>query len=147
MAFRRIVVTPAALLSGAVKLLIIAVVVVVLLPPLRRQAVPHVEPVLNPPRRVMVKDRVDRISRFMEREMHITGLAPQDRDLPHVLRKLFPGREDTMSDPWGSRFFLRRRGDAFHVSSPGPDRRRGTRDDIHSRPRVLPSSRNSLPAH
>ena len=147
MAFRRIVVTPAALLSGVVKLLVLAVVVIVLLPPLRRQAVPHVEPALNPVRRVVAKERVDRISRFMEREMHITGMEPQDRDLPHVLRKLFPGREDIVTDPWGSRFFLRRRSDGFHVSSPGPDRRRGTRDDIHSRPRALPSSRNSLPAH
>lgn len=147
MAFRRIVVTPAALVSGAVKLLVIAAVFGVLLPPLRRQVIPHVEPVLNPVRRVMVKERVDRISRFMEREMHITGMAPQDRDLPHVLRKLFPGREDTMTDPWGSRYFLRRRGDGFHVASPGPDRRRGTRDDILSRARTLPAARNSLPAH
>ena len=138
MALPRIVWNPAALLGSAVKLLFAGAVIVALAPPLRQRAAPHLAPVLNPVRSLTVKDRVDRVSMFMEREVHITRLQPQERDLPKVVGKLFPGREDTMIDPWGSRYFLRRRGDGFHVASAGPDRRRGTRDDILSRKRALP---------
>ena len=143
MSIPRINANPAALLAGAVKLLLVGVVIVALAPPLRQRVAPHAAPALNPVHRLVVKDRVDRVSMFMEREVHITRLAPQERDLPIVVRKLFPGREDTMIDPWGSRYFLRRRGDGFHVASAGPDRRRGTHDDILSRKRGLPSAVSS----
>ena len=139
MALPRISTTPAALLSALVRILLIAGVVVALVPPLRQRAVPHVEPVMTPIRRVTVKDRVDRISSLVEREISITGLAPQDRDLVRVLRAMFPGREDMLLDPWGNRFYLRRRGDGFHVASAGPDRRSGTADDIVSNRRAIPS--------
>lgn len=138
----RIVITPASLLGSLVKLFLVVAVVVVLVPPLRQRAAPHVAPVLNPFRRVLVKDHVDRVSRFVEREVRITGRAPQDRDLPHVLAKMFPGREEVMRDPWGMRYYLRRRGDGFHVASAGPDRRRGTRDDVISQKRALTSLRD-----
>lgn len=135
----RISVRPLSLLGGAAKLFFVAAVVVGLAPPLRQRAAPHVEPVLTPIRRLTVKDRVDRVSAFVEVEARITGLAPQERDLARVLRKMFPGREDVLVDPWGTRFYLRRRGDSFHVVSAGPDRRRGTADDITSNQRPIPA--------
>jgi hypothetical protein len=140
MSLPRLTVNPSSLLAGAVKVLLAAAVIVALAPPLRQRVAPHAGPVLDPVRRLTVKDRVDRVSMFMEREIHVTGLTPQDRDLPAVVRKLFPGRDDTMMDPWGTRYYLRRRGDGFHVASAGPDRRRGTPDDVLSHKRALPSS-------
>jgi hypothetical protein len=137
----RLRIHPASIIAGTVKLLLVGAVVVAVSPPLRARAAPYVAPVVNPFRRVMVKDRVTSISAFVQRDVHRTGLSPQDRDLPRVLRSMFPGREDAMMDPWGRRYFLRRRGDGFHVGSAGPDRRRDTRDDILSPKRALPPAR------
>jgi hypothetical protein len=141
MSIPRVRLHPATLLSGAVKLTLVAAVIVAIAPPLRARAAPVVAPVVNPFRRVMVKDRVTSISTFVERDVSITGLAPQDRDLPRVLKAMYPGREDAMMDPWGRRYFLRRRGDGFHVGSAGPDQRRDTPDDILSPKRALPAAR------
>ena len=138
MSHTRISVRPLSLLRGGAKLLFVGAVVIALAPPLRQRAAPHVEPALTPIRRLTVKDKVNRVSAFVEVESRITGMAPQDRDLARVLRKLLPGREDVLVDPWGTQFYLRRRGDGFHVVSAGPDRRRGTADDIASNKRPLP---------
>jgi hypothetical protein len=42
-------------------------------------------------------------------------------------------------DPWGRRYYIRRRGDGFHVGSAGPDQRRDTPDDVLSTKRPFPS--------
>lgn len=132
---------PTSIFFGAIKLALVGAVIVAVSPPLRARAAPYVAPVVNPVRTVMVKDRVTSISAFVERDVRTTGLAPQDRDLPRVLRSMFPGRDDVILDPWGRRYFLRRRGDGFHVGSAGPDRRRDTPDDILSPKRALPAAR------
>lgn len=134
----RLVVGPGTVL----KLLFVGILVVVAVPSLRARALPHVAPVLNPIRTVTAKDRVDRISRFLEHEVGRTGLQPQSRDLPRVVRTMFPGRDDMMLDPWGNALYLKRRSDGFHVASAGPDGRRGTPDDVLSPRRALPSSRD-----
>lgn len=128
------------------KLLLLAVLVVAAVPSLRARALPHVAPALNPIRTVSAKDRVNRISRFIEHEAARTGMQPQGRDLPRVVRTIFPGREDMLLDPWGNAFYLRRRADGFQVASAGPDRRRGTADDILSPKRALPSARDAFDA-
>lgn len=143
MSFPRINMNPAALVGGVVKTLFIGAVLVALAPPLRQRAAPHVEPALNPIRRLTVQDEVTRVSAFVERDARVTGVTPLGRDLPRVLRKMFPGRDDALRDPWGTHYFLRRRGDGFHVGSAGPDRRHGTADDILSPKRLLPSAHGS----
>jgi hypothetical protein len=128
----RIRTTPGAIAGLLLKPALVAAIVVAAVPSLRHRAVPHVEPALNPVRKQVAADRVARIGRYVEREAHTTGRTPFDRDLPRVLTAVFPGREDVMRDPWGQRFFIRSRGDGFHVGSAGPDRHVGTPDDILS---------------
>ncbi len=141
--------SPRALLGSALKLLCIGAVVVALAPPLRERAAPHVAPAVNPIRTVMVKDEVTRVSAFVERDVRTTGLAPQGRDLPLVLRKMFPGREDALVDPWGTRYFLHRRG-AFTWAPPAPTAAAAppttsSRPSASCLPRTAPASRSDPP--
>jgi hypothetical protein len=136
----RIRFSPANIAGGLLKLAIVGIVLVALVPPLRARAMPHVSFAVDPLLRVTTQDRVNSVSRYVERESRISGHAPQDRDLPRVMSRMFPGRKDAMMDPWGRRYYIRRRGDGFHVGSAGPDQRRDTRDDVLSTKRALPSA-------
>lgn len=127
-----ILTTPGAIARILFQTALVAAIVVAAVPALRHRAVPHVEPALNPVRKQVAADRVSRIGRYVEHQARITGRTPFDRDLPRVLAAVFPGRDDVMRDPWGQRFFIRSRGDGFHVGSAGPDRHVGTPDDILS---------------
>jgi hypothetical protein len=139
--------SPANVASGLVKLLIATAIIVALVPPLRTWAAPHLGFVIDPLRRVTTQDRVNSIARFVERETRVTGHAPQDRDLPHILKRMFPNRHDVVMDPWGRRYYLQRRASAFQVGSAGPDQRRGTRDDVLSRPRPISPPREAAVGH
>lgn len=132
--------SPANLVAGLIKLLFVGIVLVALAPPLRNRVAPHVGFAIDPLRRATTQDRVNTVSRFLEREARVTGYVPQDRDLPRVMARMFPGRKDAMMDPWGRRYYIRRRGDGFHVGSAGPDQRRDTPDDVLSSKRALPTA-------
>jgi hypothetical protein len=143
----RIRLSPANVAAGLFKLLIAATVVVALVPPLRARAAPHLAFAIDPVRRVTTQDRVNSVARYVEYDTRISGHAPQDRDLPRVFARMFPGRPDAMLDPWGRRYFLRRHGDGFQVGSAGPDQRRDTPDDVLSGKHPLPPPRGSSRIH
>ena len=147
MSLPRIVATPGGLIASALKLALVAAVIIAIVPPLRQRAVPYLGAAVNPIRRVSVQDRVNSVARHVEYETRITGEAPQDRDLPRVLKRMYPNRKDVMMDPWGRRYFLRRRRDGFQVGSAGPDQRRDTRDDVMSRMHPLPTARRADAEH
>lgn len=138
MNIHRIHVAPGNLLAGACKLLLVSAVLVALVPALRERASPYLGATVNPLRQIGTQDRVNSIARYVDRQARMSELSPQDRDLPRILKQMFPNRTDVMMDPWGQRYFLRRRGDGFHVGSAGPDQRRGTSDDILSPVHALP---------
>lgn len=135
--------SPASLLAGFVKLLLVAAVAVAIVPPLRAWAVPRLGFAIDPLRRVTTQDRVNSVARYVEYDSRISGVAPLDRDLPRVFSRMFPGRKDAVLDPWGRRYYLRRRGDGFQIGSAGPDRRRDTPDDVLSGKHPLPPPRNA----
>ena len=139
----RVRVSPANLVAGFVKLLLVATVAVALVPPLRVWAVPRLGFAIDPLRRVTTQDRVNSVARYVEYDSRISGVAPLDRDLPRVFGRMFPGRKDAVLDPWGRRYYLRRRGDGFQIGSAGPDRRRDTPDDVLSAKHPLPPPRNA----
>jgi hypothetical protein len=134
----RIIFAPRTIMGALLKFSLAAALLVLISPPLRTRAAPHVEPLVNPFRRISVDDRVNSLARKVEKEIHRTGEAPQPRDLALILKRMYPGRDDAALDPWGSKFLLRRRSGSFHVLSPGPDRRQGTADDIVSDPLPIP---------
>jgi hypothetical protein len=143
----RIRFSPANVAGGLIKLLLVGTVVVALVPPLRARAVPHLGFAIDPLRRVTTQDRVNSVARYVAYDARISGVAPLDRDLPRVFGRMFPGRRDAMMDPWGRRYFLRRRGDGFQVGSAGPDQRRDTPDDILSGKHPFPPPRTASDAH
>lgn len=143
----RIRLSPSNVAAGLVKLLVAFAVLVAIVPPLRAAALPRLAFAIDPLRRVTTQDRVNSVSRYVEYESRITGHAPQDRDLPRIFAKMFPGRRDAVMDPWGRRYYLRRRGDGFHVGSAGPDQRRDTPDDVLSPRRALPPPRGAATNH
>lgn len=143
MARSRIVFAPRTLVGALIKLSIAAALLVMISPPLRARVAPHVEPLVNPVRRFTVTDRVNTLARLVEKEIHRTGESPQPRDLSRILKRMYPGRDDAALDPWGTRFFLRRRAGTFHVGSAGPDRRQGTPDDVVSKPLAIPDRRGA----
>ncbi|HEX6036863.1 hypothetical protein [Longimicrobium sp.] len=147
MSISRVRFSPANLAAGLIKLVLAGIVVVALVPQLRTRAMPHVAFAVDPIRRATTQDRVNSVSGYVEYESRITGHAPQDRDLPRVMARMFPGRKDAMMDPWGRRYYIRRRGDGFHVGSAGPDQRRDTPDDVLSSKRALPTPHGSAPQH
>lgn len=137
----RVIVAPRTLVGAVLKLSALAALLVLVSPALRGRVAPHVDPLVNPLRRLTVGDRVNSLARLVHKEVGRTGQAPQPRDLSRILKGMYKGREDAALDPWGSRFFLRRRADAFHVGSAGPDRRQGTADDVLSDPLPIPDPR------
>jgi hypothetical protein len=134
----RIIFAPRTIVGALLKLSAVAALLLLVSPALRTRAAPHVEPLVNPIRRITVGDRVNNLARLVEKEIHRTGEAPQPRDLAGILKRMYPGRDDATLDPWGRRFLLRRRAGTFHVLSTGPDRRQGTSDDIVSDPLPIP---------
>jgi hypothetical protein len=134
----RIIFAPRTIVGALLKFSAVAALVVLVSPALRTRAAPHVEPLVNPFRRITVADRVNSLARLVEKEIHRTGEAPQPRDLAGILKRMYPGRDDAALDPWGRKFLLRRRAGSFHVLSTGPDRRQGTSDDILSDPLPIP---------
>jgi hypothetical protein len=135
----RIIFSPRNVVAALLKFSLVALVLVVVSPGLRRRAAPVLAPVMNPVHRLSAGDRANTLARMVQKEIHRTGEAPQPRDLTTILRRMYPGRDDASLDPWGSRYFLRRRADGFNVGSPGPDRRRGTPDDVLSTSLPVPS--------
>jgi hypothetical protein len=130
----RINFSPRTIVAALVKFALVAVVLIVVSPGLRRRAAPVLEPVMNPVHRVFAGDRANTLARLIQKEIRRTGEAPQPRDLVAILARMYPNRPEAGLDPWGSRYFLRRRAGAFNVGSPGPDRRKGTPDDVLSHP-------------
>lgn len=133
-----IIFAPHTIVAALLKFAAVAVVLIVISPPLRKRAAPVLEPVMNPVHRISAGDRANTLARLVQKEIHRTGEAPQPRDLSAILGRMYPGRPGAGLDPWGSRYFLRRRAGAFNVGSPGPDRRKGTPDDVLSRPLPIP---------
>ncbi|HEY7771289.1 type II secretion system protein GspG [Longimicrobium sp.] len=134
----RIIFAPRTIVGALLKFSAVAALLLLVSPALRTRAAPHVEPLVNPLRRITVGDRVNNMARLVEKEIHRTGEAPQPRDLAGILKRMYPGRDDATLDPWGRKFLLRRRAGTFHVLSTGPDRRQGTSDDIVSDPLPIP---------
>ncbi|MBB4634890.1 hypothetical protein [Longimicrobium terrae] len=128
----RVIFSPVGLAGLIAKVVIAVALLVLIAPPLRARAEPFVRPLTTPVHRVMTRDRVNSLARYLAVEVRVTGHAPQDRELRAVLHRMFPKRKEQALDPWGQRYYLRRRMQKFQVGSAGPDQRRGTRDDILS---------------
>jgi hypothetical protein len=110
---------------------------VVFIEPLRERVRPEVEFALNPVYRWEAKNRVNAISRVLERARSEGRPLPRPRDFHRFLAEL-EGDEAAL-DPWGQPYFLARRRRSFQVGSAGPDRTSHTPDDILSSTIVVPA--------
>jgi hypothetical protein len=119
-------------------ILVFALVAVLTIPPLRERARPQIEFALNPIYRWEAKNRVNELYRVLERERAQGAPIPQPRDF-HA----FLAREGSSADvdPWNQPFYLATTRRSYQVGSAGPDRQRGTADDILSRTGVTVAGR------
>lgn len=101
-------------------------------PALRERAWSGAQRLLDPAHRWSVQSRLDGIARSLDREAALKRAIPTTGDeLATFLRGRFSGEEEAL-DPWGERFYLVRGPEGQHVASSGPDRVRGTADDLRS---------------
>lgn len=120
-------------------ILVLALVAVLTVPPLRERARPQIEFALNPLYRWEAKNRVNEIYRVLERERAQGGAIP----LPQNFNTFLVERDGAGAavDPWNVPFFLVATRRSYHVGSAGPDRQRGTADDILSKTGVVVAGR------
>jgi hypothetical protein len=112
-------------------ILVLALIAVVTVPPLRERARPQIEYVLNPIYQWDARNRVNEIYRVLERERAQGNGMPKPRDFNEFLAAR--DGADAAVDPWKEPFYLVASRRTYYVGSAGPDRRRGTVDDIVSK--------------
>ncbi len=119
-------------MSRILGFLVLVLAAVLLLPSLRERARPQIEWALTPVYRWEAKNRVNDLSRVLERERATGAQLPQPRGFAGFVT----AREGAAAslDPWGQPFFLESTRTTLRVGSAGPDRVRGTADDIYSKP-------------
>jgi hypothetical protein len=118
-------------MSRILGILVLVVAAVLLFEPLRERARPQIEWALGPAYRWEAKNRVNDLHRVLERERALGSPPPE----PRHFQKFITSREGAAAalDPWGEPFFLETTRTTMRVGSPGPDRLRGSQDDIFSR--------------
>jgi hypothetical protein len=120
-------------------ILVLALVAVLTIPPLRERARPQIEYAMNPIYRWEARNRVNEIYRVLERERAQGGGIPR----PQEFNQFLASRDGAAAamDPWNEPFFLVASRRTYYVGSAGPDRQRGTTDDIVSRTGVTVTGR------
>jgi hypothetical protein len=94
---------------------------------------------MNPIYRWEARNRVNEIYRVLERERAQGSTLPRPQDFNQFLSS----RDGAAAavDPWKEPFFLVASRRTYYVGSAGPDRQRGTMDDIVSRTGVTVTGR------
>jgi hypothetical protein len=84
--------------------------------------------VIEPARRMAAKSKVMGILRVIASDYNEGRPLPEDANFHGWLRQRLP--DETGLDPWGNAYWLSRTRGTLTVGSDGPDRRRGTGDDV-----------------
>lgn len=119
-------------MSRLLGIMVLLLAAVLLLPPLRERAAPQIEWALTPVYRWEAKNRVSDLRRVMERERSAGVQLPGPREFQSFVTR-HEGAA-TSIDPWDSPYFLESTRTTLRIGSAGPDRVRGTADDIYSKP-------------
>ena len=114
--------------------LLAVLVAVVLNPTLRKRVEPHLAFALDPLYEWQVKDRVAEMARGLQSDLAAGRPLPTEREFEAYLTGRYPG-DDAHLDPWGTPYYLKRVRNVVQIGSAGPDRERGSEDDVLS-PRV-----------
>lgn len=127
------------MLSRLLWVLAFLVGAVLFVKPLRERVRPEIEYAMTPLYRWEAKNRVNEIYRILQRERAQGQQIPRPREFQRFLTM----REgaDAALDPWGEPFYLESSRRVVRVGSAGPDRARGTDDDIHSKPEEIAPAR------
>lgn len=110
-------------------ILLVALAAALYFPTTRPFVVEHAGPVLNPALRLATKAEMEKIARDLQTyERETLGQMPESRGFATWLEGRYNG--DATQDSWGTTYVLVLRQNSFDVVSLGPDRQRGTDDDI-----------------
>ncbi|HSJ33274.1 MAG TPA: hypothetical protein VK933_17670 [Longimicrobiales bacterium] len=96
--------------------------------PLLERLGPVGERAANPFRRWKARNEAEFFLRIISDDRAEVRPLPEERLFKDWVLRRMP--EETGVDPWGSDYWLRRRGSTFTVGSSGPDRQRDTADDV-----------------
>lgn len=94
-----------------------------------RQIEPAMRRALEPAYRWSAENEARGIARSLRQRALGLQPLPSPRELQSFIEKHRLAGQDGL-DPWGSQYYLIARRDSIIVGSPGPDRQRGTEDDI-----------------
>ncbi len=109
--------------------LLVALAAALYFPSSRAVVTRYAGPALNPAFRLATKAEMEKISRDLQTyERETLGKMPEPREFPRWLEGRYNG--DATRDSWGNTYVLVLRRHAFDVVSYGPDKKRGTDDDI-----------------
>ena len=96
--------------------------------PLLERLGPVGERVANPFRKWKARSESEFYLRMINDDHAEARPLPEERQFKEWVLRRMP--EETGVDPWGSDYWLRRRGTMFTVGSSGPDGQRDTADDV-----------------
>ncbi len=99
------------------------------LQPVGERLGPVLDWALNPTRRAGVKRELDFILRAIENERQMGRPLPDQNAFPAWVGSNVDALNDGL-DPWGQPYYLELARTTFTVVSAGPDRMRGTGDDV-----------------
>lgn len=115
-----------------VGILVLVIGVVLSVPSLRQEVRPQIEYVLRPVYKWNTKNRVNEIHRTLDRQRAMGQPVPNARTFSAFLEQ--EEGKGAAQDAWGEPYFLLAQRKSYRVGSKGPDRLRGTPDDILSNP-------------
>jgi hypothetical protein len=125
---------------GRLFLIALFVVVAVLInPTMRTKAMPYIQPALDPAYEMMARTRLKDIAKSMEAQAAVGRALPTEKTIGAFLKERY-ATSDAAVDPWGTPYFVKPKHDRVIVASAGPDRKKGTADDILS-PAVIARKR------
>ncbi len=109
-------------------LIILGIVAALYFPDSRRMIIEEAMVLARPVLVWSAEREMDALSRAVRREARETYQLPQTRGWNSWLVTNFTG--DGATDPWGKTYSYQAWADSFAIRSDGPDRERGTSDDL-----------------
>ncbi|HEX5521044.1 MAG TPA: type II secretion system protein GspG [Longimicrobiaceae bacterium] len=113
--------------------LLVVLIAVLVNPTMRSKAEPHLAFALDPLYEWMARSKLGDIASHVEAQVASGRGVPDPKGFGTFLEQRYL-RDDAPFDPWGTPYYLKVERGTVRAASAGRDRRRGTPDDIVSRP-------------
>jgi hypothetical protein len=113
--------------------LLVVLIAVLVNPTMRSKAEPHLAFALDPLYEWMARSKLGDIASHVEAQVASGRGVPDPKGFGTFLEQRYL-RDDAPFDPWGTPYYLKVERGTVRAASAGRDRKRGTTDDLYSRP-------------